>query len=83
MVIFLSGCGTFAGSQNRDRIREIVESEPADASNTQPLNYEDYATVLSTYVNEQGQVNYAELKENRAVLDRFNQSLGAVTAKRL
>ena len=79
MVVVLSGCGTFASSQNSDRLLETVNSQSTEVGNSQPLDYQDYATVLSTYVNELGQVNYGQLKENRADLDRFNQSLGEVT----
>lgn len=79
MVVVLSGCGTFASSQNSDRLLENVNSQSTEVGNSQPLDYQDYATVLSTYVNELGQVNYGQLKENRADLDRFNQSLGEVT----
>ncbi|MDY7013471.1 MAG: DUF547 domain-containing protein, partial [Cyanobacteriota bacterium] len=56
-----------------------AENQSAEAGVSQPFSYEDYATVLSTYVDDQGKVDYAQLKENRTVLDRFNQSLGRVT----
>ena len=42
------------------------------------FNYQDYAQVLKTYVNAQGLVNYSGLQANRAQLDRFVQSMGAV-----
>lgn len=79
MVVVLSGCGTFASYQNSDRLLETVNSQSTEVGNSQPLDYQDYATVLSTYVNQLGQVNYGQLKENRADLDRFNQSLGEIT----
>lgn len=47
-------------------------------TDTTLLNYEDYATVLKTYVNNKALVNYQELQQNREQLDRFNASLGAV-----
>lgn len=46
----------------------------------EPFNYQDYALVLGTYVNDRGLVNYSELKANRQLLDRFNQSVAKVEA---
>ncbi len=43
------------------------------------MSYEDYAAVLNQYVNEAGEVDYAGLQKNRATLDRFNASLGALS----
>jgi len=45
----------------------------------QSFNYQDYAQVLQTYVDDHGLVDYAGLQANREQLDRFNQSLGAVS----
>ena len=56
-----------------------AKTEVKVAVNSQPFDYQDYADVLQTYVNDQGLVDYAGLQANREQLDRFNQSLGAVT----
>ncbi|MEL6494519.1 MAG: DUF547 domain-containing protein [Cyanobacteria bacterium J06623_7] len=48
------------------------------AVNSEAFNYQDYAEVLQTYVDDNGLVNYSGLQANRGQLDRFNQSLGAV-----
>ena len=77
-ILVLSGCGTF-GSQSYDRILEGAESQSAQAQDSQPFSYEDYQTVLQTYVDAQGQVNYEQLLANRDLLDQFNQSLGQVS----
>lgn len=45
----------------------------------QTFDYQDYAHVLRTYVNDQGLVNYSGLQANREQLDRFNHSLAVVT----
>ena len=76
-VMLLPSCGVVA-TQNTP-ISQTVENQTTEASKSQSFSYEDYAEVLSTYVNENGEVDYAQLKENRAALDRFNQSLGQVT----
>lgn len=44
----------------------------------EPFNYQDYALVLATYVNNKGLVDYSGLQANRQLLDRFNQSLTQV-----
>ncbi len=46
---------------------------------SQPFSYDSYATVLATYVDEEGNVDYAALKENRQQLDAFNTSLGTLS----
>ena len=56
-----------------------AETEVKVAANSQPFEYQDYADVLQTYVDDEGLVDYAGLQANREQLDRFNQSIGAVT----
>lgn len=41
-------------------------------------NYDAYSNTLSTYVNEQGLVDYLALQNNRQTLDAFNASLWLV-----
>lgn len=43
------------------------------------FDYQDYRQVLADYVDERGLVDYQGLQQNREQLDRFNQSLGAVS----
>lgn len=43
------------------------------------FDYQDYAEVLQTYVDDMGLVDYVGLQANREQLDRFNQSLGEVS----
>ncbi|AOX02402.1 hypothetical protein BJP34_25810 [Moorena producens PAL-8-15-08-1] len=47
-------------------------------TDTTLLNYDDYATVLKTHVNNKALVNYQELHKNPEQLETFNASLGAV-----
>lgn len=42
------------------------------------FSYEGYASLLKTYVNDQGLVKYADLKANRAGLDTFVSTLGTL-----
>ena len=52
------------------------------APRAQPL-YDDYASVLSKYVDKNGLVNYAELSARRQALTAFTVSLAAVDAEEL
>jgi len=52
----------------------------AEATDAPAFSYEQHASVLDKYVNDQGMVNYAALKKNRASLDSFVASLGALSA---
>jgi len=54
---------------------------PAQSSSvaSAPFNYDDYAAVLETYVDENGLVDYKGLQANRQQLDAFNESIGRVS----
>lgn len=54
-----------------------VGSPPAAA----PFSYEDYAAVLVGFVDEEGLVDYASLKEQRNILDAYIISLQTLDAK--
>lgn len=45
-----------------------------------PFSYEDYATALTAYVDDEGLVNYEALQQDREALDRFNATVAAVPA---
>ncbi|MEM7591463.1 MAG: DUF547 domain-containing protein [Cyanobacteria bacterium P01_A01_bin.83] len=82
-IIAISGFSNLANSQNtQDTAKASVAatnvSDIKVAAN-QAFDYQDYAEVLQTYVNDQGLVDYQGLQANREQLDRFNQSLGEVT----
>jgi hypothetical protein len=83
-IIVLVSVQAIAGCANAN----LVDSTPPSISVTdatatqttaQTFDYQDYADVLRTYVNDQGLVDYSGLQANREQLDRFNQSLGTVT----
>jgi len=52
-----------------------VSAEVVDAP---AFSYDQYASALEQYVDDQGMVDYAALKKNRAELDRFIGSMGAL-----
>ncbi|MDH3198714.1 MAG: DUF547 domain-containing protein [Candidatus Krumholzibacteria bacterium] len=54
----------------------------APATPAQPLDTGDYAAVLSAFVDGDGRVDYAGLKENRAPLDAFARALAELDAAR-
>lgn len=45
------------------------------------FDYSGWTTLLKTYVNDKGQVDYPKLKANREPLDRFVSQIGAVGPK--
>jgi Protein of unknown function, DUF547 len=57
------------------------ESQTTQASlaSAPPLSYADYETVLRTYVNADGLVNYPALQANPQLLQGFIAQLGAVS----
>ena len=78
-AIALSSCFNWANSSLASvNLTSVTATETKMAVN-RSFDYQDYTEVLQTYVNERGLVNYAGLQANRQQLDRFNQSLGAVT----
>ena len=79
MTISLVSC---SNSTNAIQIQQDIT--PINKVNTLTVassvfNYDDYAQVLQTYVNDRGLVDYQGLQANREQLDRFNQSLSKVS----
>jgi hypothetical protein len=56
------------------------EAAPAGSSD-QTFTYADYATVLRTYVNDQGLVDYGAMLAHRQKLDAFASTLGKLEPK--
>jgi hypothetical protein len=50
----------------------------ADGSTPEVFTHEEWDTVLSRFVNEQGQVDYAALDRDRASLDRYLLAIGEI-----
>jgi len=48
---------------------------------TNSFYYKDYSYILRTYVNNDGMVNYKKLKTDKALLDKFIISIGALDEK--
>lgn len=78
-VIAIAGCSNLVNS-SQVRVHPIPNRklETILAIN-KPCDYQDYAEVLESYVNDRGLVDYESLQANRQQLDRFNQSLGQIT----
>ena len=76
--IVLIGCSNLGNSQAQ--IEKPQDSLPStEIAANQPFSYQDYDEVLKAYVDDRGLVDYISLQANRGKLDRFNQSLGAVS----
>ncbi len=57
-------------------------SQTAEVASTAPLSYEEYGTVLRSYVNADGLVNYSALQTNAQPLKDFVAQLGEVSPSR-
>ena len=78
VTLAISSCANLVNSSQTPAENSTKKKELKVAAN-QSFDYQDYAEVLQTYVDKAGLVDYAGLQANRGQLDRFNQSLGAVT----
>lgn len=72
-IILFSGCVADSVQPSSTAASPVVSSTA-----TIPLTYDDYAKILTQYVNEQGLVNYESLQANRQPLDRFTTALAQV-----
>ncbi|ASC71397.1 hypothetical protein XM38_023490 [Halomicronema hongdechloris C2206] len=73
-IALLSGCSSASLVSQRETSTPSAAT-PASATR---LSYDDYATVLATYVDEQGLVDYRALQANPQPLTQFIDRLGAV-----
>ncbi len=78
LLILLGGCSTGTeidfNSSNSDSNQSSSTLEQ-----TTNLSYDNYAKVLKKYVDNQGQVDYQALKQNRQPLDTFHQSIATLS----
>jgi hypothetical protein len=74
LLILVSSCSTNTefNFENPDN-NQTQFSVPLNKSTK--FSYDNYAQVLSQYVNNQGEVDYQSLQQNRQPLDSFNQSV--------
>lgn len=79
-TIACSNLNSSSQAQVETKTKE-TQVQLTETSANQPFDYQDYAEVLKQYVDEQGLVDYTGLQANRVQLDRFNQSLGEVSAQ--
>ncbi|MDB9314167.1 DUF547 domain-containing protein [Spirulina sp. CS-785/01] len=73
LLLLLTGCSSLPFTQASTNVSQ------EETQTHQPLNYDPYAKVLETYVDDQGFVDYQALQENRDPLDQFNQSLAQIS----
>ncbi len=71
--IGLVGCSTSAVSTTAD-----PSSADVEIASAQRIDYTIYDDVLSTYVDDEGWVNYVDLQQSRQALDAFNNGLATV-----
>ena len=76
MIVLLSGC-TAHGPSNQAS-EDNTQIQTSTVPKQVPFSYEDYDTVVKTYVNNSGLVSYTSLQANRQILDKFSAAVGAV-----
>ena len=76
-LILLASCAASTPSNQAQNTN--TQAQTSTVAQAAPLNYDDYAEVLATYVTDNGLVDYEKLQENRQQLDNFNAALGAVS----
>ena len=80
-LIIVSSLVLASCTQSESLLSEIEPQTQASAtvSPSQAVDYESYAELLSKYVDDGGLVDYPQLQSNRQSLDKFNNSIAAVT----
>lgn len=75
-LLFTTGGCSFANSSNQT----TASTSPSSlVASNQEFSYQDYAEILKSYVDDTGLVDYQGLQANRAQLDKFNNSIGAIS----
>lgn len=69
--IGLVGCSTGAAPSD-------ISSAEVNIVSAEGIDYKGYDDVLSTYVDDEGWVNYDDLQQSRQALDTFNDALATV-----
>jgi hypothetical protein len=77
LILLFSGCT--GNSPSNQASQDKTQVETSTVASTTPFSYEDYDTVLKTYVNNIGLVDYSSLQANRQLLAQFNAAVGALT----
>ncbi len=79
IAISIASCSNSTNAIQLQKDKTQIDKINTVAVANSAFSYDDYATVLKTYVNDNGLVDYEGLQANREQLDRFNQSLSMVT----
>ena len=79
-IIAIASCTDLANSSQTISQPDSATVDKTEVAANSSFDYQDYAQILQTYVDDSGLVDYVGLQANREQLDRFNQSLGEVSA---
>jgi hypothetical protein len=72
IFILLGSCST-STEFNFESSESDTNQSPVTVAESTDFSYDDYAQVLTQYVNDEGQVDYQSLQQNRQPLDDFHQ----------
>lgn len=78
VVVCLLGIAAAVWKLGFSTTTKSLQFANAATTNTKAINLDGYASVLKTYVNQQGMVNYQALQAKKAPLDAFAASLGTL-----
>jgi hypothetical protein len=78
VLILLGSCSTSTEFNFESSNSNTNQSSVSVAESTN-FSYDDYAQILTQYVNNQGEVNYQALKQNRQPLDNFHQLVSTLS----
>ncbi|MBW4656133.1 MAG: DUF547 domain-containing protein [Kaiparowitsia implicata GSE-PSE-MK54-09C] len=80
LLAALAGCATLPSPSSTAGNTPEAATDTDSVAQATPFDYSDYADLLSTFVDDEGMVNYPGLQVNAERLKAFNATLGEVSS---
>ncbi len=80
LLAALTGCATLPSASSPAGNTPEASADAGSVAQAAPFDYSDYADLLTTFVDEEGMVNYPGLQVNAEQLKAFNATLGEVSS---
>ena len=77
VLVLAASCSNSTEFNFESTNSDQTQSSVASAESTD-FSYDNYAQILTQYVNDQGKVDYQSLKQNRQPLDSFHDSIATL-----
>ncbi len=78
VLVLAASCSNSTEFNFESTNSDQTQSSVASAESTD-FSYDNYAQILTQYVNDQGKVDYQSLKQNRQPLDSFHDSIATLS----